>query len=208
MTMKKSLFVLSGAAVAACMLLGTAAQAQAISATDFSANKSRIKTEYAIDKKACASMASNAKDICVAQAKGKEAVALAELDHSYKPTLKTQYKVSIAKGEAAYDVAKQKCDDLSGNPKDVCVKEAKAALTTAKADANVQEKTSQTNAEANEKTSVAKAKASNDNQAARADATADKRAAELKVAEEKCDALASTAKDTCMAAAKAKYGKL
>ncbi|HEY8904988.1 MAG TPA: hypothetical protein VIM63_03015 [Rhodoferax sp.] len=195
--MKKFFNLLSGAAVAACLLFGTSAMAQAMSSSDFSASKTRIKTEYKADKKGCASQAGNAKDICVAEAKGKEAVALAELDNSYKPTLKTQYKVSVAKGEAAYGVAKQKCDDLSRNPKGVCVKEAKAALTTAKADATVQMKTSATNATA-----------SSDNKEVRADATADKRAADLKVAEEKCDALASTAKDDCMAAAKAKFGKL
>jgi len=120
--MKKSLNLLSGTALAACLLFGTNAIAQSMSSTDFSASKTRIKTEYKTDKKGCESLASNAKDICVAEAKGKEAVALAELDNSYKPTLKTQYKLRLAKGEAAYDVAKQKCDDLSGNLKDVCVK--------------------------------------------------------------------------------------
>ncbi|MDR3368986.1 MAG: hypothetical protein P4L88_07490 [Rhodoferax sp.] len=204
----KPLNLLSGAAMAACLMFGTSAMAQAMSSTDFSASKTRIKTEYKADKKGCASLASNAKDICIAEAKGKEAVALAELDNSYKPTLKTQYKVSVAKGEAAYDVAKQKCDDLSGNPKDVCVKEAKAALTTAKADATVQMKTSAANTTANETKADANAKASSDTKEVRADATADKRAAQLKVAEQKCDALASTAKDTCLAAAKANFGKL
>ncbi|WP_309374336.1 hypothetical protein [Rhodoferax sp.] len=206
--MMKPLNLLSGAAMAACLMFGTSAMAQAMSSTDFSASKTRIKTEYKADKKGCASLASNAKDICIAEAKGKEAVALAELDNSYKPTLKTQYKVSVAKGEAAYDVAKQKCDDLSGNPKDVCVKEAKAALTTAKADATVQMKTSAANTTANETKADANAKASSDTKEVRADATADKRAAQLKVAEQKCDALASTAKDTCLAAAKANFGKL
>lgn len=206
--MIKPLPLLNGVAMTVCLLFGTSAMAQTMSSADFSANKDRIKTEYKADKKGCASMSSNAKDICVAEAKGKESVALAELDHSYKPTLKTQYKVSIAKGEAAYDVAKQKCDDLSGNAKDVCVKEAKAALTTAKADAKVQQKTSDTNNTAHEKSVDANAKARSENKEVRADATADKRAAQLKVAEEKCDGLASAAKDACMAAAQAKFGKL
>jgi hypothetical protein len=35
-------------------------------------------------------------------------------------------------------VAKEKCDDKAGNEKDVCVKEAKAALVRAKADAKAQ----------------------------------------------------------------------
>jgi len=197
MTMKKSLNLLSGTAMAACLLFGGGAMAQVMSSTDFSASKTRIKAEYTTDKKACDSQAGNAKDICVAGAKGKENVALAELDNSYKPTRKTQYKVGVAKGDATYEVAKQKCDDLSGNPKDVCVKEAKAALTTTKADAKVQMETA-----------AANATASTEKKEVRADATADKRAADLKVAEEKCDAMASTTKDACMAAAKAKFGKL
>lgn len=206
--MKKPFPLLSGVAMTACLLFGTSAMAQTMSSTDFSASKTQIKSTYKADKKGCSSLADNAKDICVAQAKGKEAVSLAELDHSYKPTLKTQYKVSVAKGEAAYDVAKEKCDDLSGNPKDVCVKEAKAAWATAKADATVQMKTSQADNTAHEKSVDANAKASSENKEVRADANADKRAAQLKVAEEKCGALASTAKDTCLAEAKAKFGKM
>lgn len=206
--MKTPLNLLNGVAMAACLLFGTSAMAQTMSTADFSASITRIKTDYKADKKACDALSSNAKDICVAEAKGKESVALAELDNSYKPTLKTQYKVSVAKGEATYAVAKQKCDDLAGNPKDVCVKEAKAALTTAKADATVTMKTTQVNTTANEKEADTAAKASSDTKAIRTDAAADKRLAQLKVAEEKCDALASDAKDACMAAAKAKFGKL
>ena len=191
--MKKPLYLLGCTAMAAGLLLGTHAMAQTLSPNDFSTSKIRIKAELKIEKKACASLANNAKDICVAQAKGKESVALAELDNSYKPTLKTQYKVRMAKGEAAYDLDKEKCDDLSGNPKDVCKKEAKAALTAAKADAIVQMKTSELSSES---------------RVIRAEAAADNRAAQLKVAQEKCDALASTAKDACLAAANASFGKL
>jgi hypothetical protein len=35
--------------------------------------------------------------------------------------------VESAKADAQYAVAKEKCDDLSGEQKDACVKEAKAA---------------------------------------------------------------------------------
>ena len=206
--MKNQLNLLSGVAMAACLLFGTTVIAQTMSSNDFSASKSSIKKDYTADKKDCASLAGNTKDICIAQAKGKEAVALAELDNNYKPTLKTQYKVRVAVGEANYDVANQKCDDLAGNPKDVCVKEAKAALTFAKADATAQMKTSAVNTTALEKTVDTNNKANSATKEVRADAAAEKRAALLTVAKEKCDALASTAKDTCLAEAKANYGKL
>ena len=60
----------------------------------------------------------------------------AELDARYKPPQKADYSVTVAKAEAAYDIAKEKCADKAGNEKDVCVKEAKAAKVRAKADAN------------------------------------------------------------------------
>jgi hypothetical protein len=195
-------------AFAASLLFGASVMAQPVSSSEFSTSKSRIKAEYATDKKACASLAGNAKDICVAQAKGKEGVALAELDNSYKPTLKTQNKVLVAKADAIYEVAKQQCDDLAGNPKDVCVKEAKAALTAAKADATVQMKTSAANAAASDKTVAAQTKASSEVKEVRTDAAAEKRAAQYKVEKEKCDAFAAAAKDNCLADAKNRFGKL
>ena len=84
--------------------------------------------------------------------------AKAELEDGYKPTKKTRYNVSIAKAEADYSVAMEKCDDKAGNDKDVCVKEAKAAQTAAKADAKSLLKTSEANQVANDKTASARGK--------------------------------------------------
>jgi hypothetical protein len=42
--------------------------------------------------------------------------------------------VHEAKAEAAYDVAKERCDDQKGNEKDACQKSAKADYERAKAD--------------------------------------------------------------------------
>lgn len=194
--MNEPLNLMHGVAMVACMLLGNHAIAQSLTSAELSSGKARIQSEYAANIQGCASKSGNANDICMAEAKGKKAIALAELNHQHKPSIKNQYKVSMAKDEAAYDVAKQKCDDLSGNPKDVCLKEAKSAWVAAKSDAKVQMKTSATNAEAR-----------SDNEEVREDAAADKRAAALKVAEEKCEALANTAKAQCLEAAQAKFGK-
>ena len=43
----------------------------------------------------------------------------------------------MAKADAMYDTAKEKCDDLSGNAKDVCIKDAKVVYTKAKDDAKI-----------------------------------------------------------------------
>lgn len=99
-----------------------------------SAEKARIEADYKADKKACDGMAGNGKDVCVEQAKGKEKVARAELDYKQDGSVRHRDKVVMAKADAEYSVAKEKCDDLSGDQKDVCVKDAKAAKARADAD--------------------------------------------------------------------------
>jgi hypothetical protein len=152
--------------------------------------------QYKVAKQTCSSLSGNAKDICLAEAKGKNSVAKADAEAAYKNTAKARENARVAHAQAIYDVAKEKCDDLAGNPKDVCVKEAKAALVKGKADAKVDRVASDTNREA--ATTQADA---------RKDANVDKREAEYKVAIEKCDALAGAAKDACVSNAKAQYGK-
>jgi len=152
--------------------------------------------QYKIAKDACASLSGNAKDICVAEAKGKYSVAKAEAEAAYKHTPKARENARIAHAQANYNVAIEKCDDLAGNRKDVCVKEAKSELVKGKANAKVDRVAADTNKEAATKQAEA-----------RKDASADKREAEYKVAIEKCDALAGPAKDACVSGAKSQYGK-
>jgi hypothetical protein len=152
--------------------------------------------QFKNDKDACASLSGNAKDICLAEAKGKSSIVKAEADAAYKHTPKARENARIAHAQANYNVAIERCDDLAGNRKDVCVKEAKSELVKGKANAKVDRVTADTSKEAATKQAEA-----------RKDASADKREAEYKVAIEKCDALAGAAKDACVSSAKAQYGK-
>ena len=154
------------------------------------------EAQYKANKAACSNLSGNAKDICMEDAKGKEKVAKAEADAAYKNTPKARENARTAHADATYNVAKEKCDDLSGNAKDVCVKEAKAAYVKAKADAKVDRVAADTQSASTEKVA-----------AARKDAAEDKRDADYKVAIEKCDSLSGSAKDACVSNAKARYGK-
>ena len=156
----------------------------------------QAEATYKADKDACKSLSGNAKDVCMKEAKGKEKIAKAEADAAYENTPRAREKARKEKADADYDVAKEKCDDLAGNPKDVCVKEAKAAHTKALADAKVDRVASDTHNTSAQKTAAAKR-----------DAAEDKRDADYKVAIEKCDALAGNAKDACVRDAKNRYGK-
>jgi hypothetical protein len=183
------------------------ALAEGMSKDDYKAGKDRIAAEYKSDTAGCASLSGNPNDICVAEAKGKEKIARAELEATYKPNRKTHYQARVAKAEADYAVAQERCDDKAGNAKDVCVKEAKAAQTAAKADAKMQVQISDANDTANEKSAEARSEANNQAASARQDAAADKLEAQYRVAKEKCDLYAGGAKDICLDRAKERFGK-
>jgi hypothetical protein len=167
-----------------------------MSKDSYNVAKTSADAQYKIDANACASLSGNAKDICIASAKGKDNVAKADAEAAYENTPKARENARVVLAQANYDVATQKCDDLAGNPKDVCVKEANAGLVKGKADAKVDRVVADTRQDAATKQTDA-----------RTEASADKRDAEYKVAIEKCDALAGPAKDACVSSAKVQFGK-
>ena len=146
--------------------------------------KASAKSTYEAAKKRCDALNGNAKDICVAEAKAARTKTEEDAEVAYKNTPKAREHAIHEVAEANYKVAKERCDDKTGNDKDVCVKVAKAELTRAKADAKAGRKTAD----------------------ARNDAAKDKREADYKVAAEKCDALNGDAKSACIKEAKARYG--
>jgi hypothetical protein len=156
-----------------------------ISKPDYQTGKTRISEAYKIDKTACKSMASNAKDICEEEAKAKEKVARAELEFSYSGKASDQNKVGVVKAETAYEVAKERCDEQTGNAEDVCKQEAKATKNKALADLKMNQ-------------DITKAKKTD---------LSENRDADYKVAMEKCDGLAGDAKTGCVTMAKRKFGK-
>jgi len=182
--MNKMITLKSALAIAALLALPVA-HAELMSKADYSTGKTKISADYKADKAACDSLAANAKDICVEEAKAKQKNAKADLEFASTGTLKDQNKAMTAHAESAYAVAKERCDDKSGNDKDVCVKEAKAVEAKAKADIKLVKEV----------------------RGAKADAKADKMDADYKVAAEKCDAMSGDAKTQCVNAAKTKFGK-
>jgi hypothetical protein len=190
-------FTSTAIAVAIGLTFSAVAMAETMSKSDYKTGMNSIATEYKSDKTNCKSLSGNANNICMAEARGKEKIAKADLDARNKNTNKARYEALVVKAEVNYSVAKEKCDNLAGDVKDVCQKEAKAAKIAAKADAKSQIKISKANKKANEESTDA-----------RHDADTDKRNADYAVAKEKCDALAGDAKDSCMHEAKMHYGKM
>lgn len=193
--------------LATSMAWNLGAMAETMPKADYQHSRDRLATEFHSAKEGCNSMSGNARDICIADAKGQNRVALTELEAAHKPTAKNKAEIRVARAEAEYAVAMERCDDLAGNAKDVCVKEAKSAEIGAKADLKAQKKASEAGKVADDKSAAAHDKASQKSGDARQDAAEDKRDASYEVAKEKCDAFSGNAKDLCIDKAKLNFGK-
>jgi len=174
----------------------TGASAESMSKKEYEATKDRLGMEYDAARAKCNSLTGNPKDVCVAEARGELNTARAELFAVYQPTSKSRMEASIVKAESAHAIAKQRCDAVTGNARDVCMKQADAAQTAAKGEAEVLRKTFDANATADQKAAEA-----------REDAALDKLEARYEIARERCDAFAGNRKSECLAAAKATFGK-
>ncbi|NRR32994.1 BON domain-containing protein [Oxalobacteraceae bacterium] len=95
----------------------------------------KAESEYKSAKAQCDAQSGNAKDICQKQAKVTRAQAEHDAVASYKNDKKSVEKASKHVADAQYDLAKEKCDDMSGAAKDSCVSAAKSTRTAAINDA-------------------------------------------------------------------------
>lgn len=89
------------------------------------ARMTAAKADYNVAVERCDDKAGNDKDVCVKEAKAARTRVEADAKASRENT-ETRKDAQQAKQEAAYKVAAEKCDSLSGDSKDACMARAKA----------------------------------------------------------------------------------
>lgn len=151
-------FAKSALGAALSLTFAACASAGTMNSSDHKAALETIGTNYKAAVAACASLTGNARDICRAEATGKERVARAELDERNEPNARHTLAVSSAKARSEYAIAKEKCDDKSGNDKATCLKDAKAAEARAMNEANDTRKTADAKRETGENARTSDAK--------------------------------------------------
>lgn len=91
----------------------------------------QIAVEHQTAKQACNAQNSNAKDVCLQEAKGAYKVARAELENKDEPSPRHQRNLGIAKADSTYQTANERCDDANGAAKSACRADAKSARKAA-----------------------------------------------------------------------------
>lgn len=120
------MYIKTVTAIALCAASAFASAQTTMTKAEYDAAKDRIEMDNKNARKSCDAMKDNAKDVCQAEAKGKEKVEKAELEHKYKATLGNARKLEEVKADTAYDLAKEKCEDQAGDAQKVCKADAKA----------------------------------------------------------------------------------
>lgn len=151
----------------------------------YKAAKRNADEVYKAAREKCNEMSGNPKDVCIEEAKAAQTKGHADAEAKYKDTPKAHMKARIAGADADFSVAKEKCNAKTGNEKNLCLEEARAAHTKA----------------------VVDAKSRKEIREVKKEATEDKREADYKVEIEKCERLGGATKESCIAAAKSKFGK-
>jgi len=142
-------FNLCAIILASSFVFSTGVMAETMSSELFTSQKKSIETEYKSAIAKCDLFDVN--ETCVTEAKNKKDVANAELKFNYKPSAKSRFGLRIAKANADYSVATEKCNDKVGNVKADCAKKARAVKTYQITDANIQ-----ANVETNDESTAAK----------------------------------------------------
>ncbi|WP_145891082.1 hypothetical protein [Caenimonas sedimenti] len=155
-----------------------------------------IEAHYDAAQARCKPLKHNAKEVCLVKARGARDVAMAELEMQYRPTAKNDERLRVTRAEAAHALAREMCEPLDGNAKDVCRKDAKAVLAQAKAEAKLQTAAVEDSLRS---TRVVEE---------RTEAEDRQRAALFAAARERCDALAGEQRADCMINANKRFGKL
>ena len=106
-----------------------------MTAAEFNADKERIEAEFVAARRKCNAFGGNALDVCLAEARGDQRVAIAELEERRSPSSRARYKLHIAKVEAAFEIATEECDERINGAKDECLADARSTFAREKASA-------------------------------------------------------------------------
>lgn len=130
---------IGGFSKAALALAGlcAATSALAMSGEEIRAETERIASQYRAAMAHCQTLQGNDRDICSEDAKGSQRVAQAERDAKLQGDADHNYEVRVARAEADYRVAKERCNEMRGDAIGICKKDAEAAYRKAQQDAQV-----------------------------------------------------------------------
>jgi len=128
---------LIGIVLGAALCNVAAATPPNMSLADYLARKKQISVDYRAAQAACGANPSSNREVCRAEAMGRDGVAKADLEVAYRSTPRTRYEANEARADALFWVARERCDDSGRLLRDTCLRDAKEARLAARSSASL-----------------------------------------------------------------------
>lgn len=138
--MSRLFIALLAALASGAALNATAAEKTDQTRADYNAAKARADADYNASSRRCKDFSGNDRDVCMEKAKANLTKARAEAKAKFEGTGEAKLEAREDIIEAEFEVAKERCDSLAGDAKDVCVAEAKAVYAKEEAALEAREK--------------------------------------------------------------------
>src|SRR5262245_29882834 len=87
----------------------------------------RIESDYKVARERCETGDGQSRNVCVAEARAGRRIAQADLTARSSGTPKSQYDARVARAEAEFEVAKERCGDHAGHQRELCIHDARTA---------------------------------------------------------------------------------
>lgn len=121
-------------AAACCLALSLGVSAAPMSRDEYGSAKAEVAARYQAARAACQTKTGQAAGSCFDLAKSRDELARAELEAKYDPSPKNQHELRIVEADAAYVVAREKCNDYTKRARENCFKDAQSAYVKALAE--------------------------------------------------------------------------
>jgi hypothetical protein len=121
----------------ASVAAGIAAANVCAAGVPYAVELDRIEGDYRTARERCESAAGHSRNVCVAEARAERRIAQSALAARLSGTPKSQYDARVARAEAEFDVAKERCGDRAGHQRELCIHEARSAEARAKDEARL-----------------------------------------------------------------------
>lgn len=134
-----AIFLRAGTLAITAAALTSATSVSAMSAEEARAETQRIALQYEQTMAHCRTLQGNMREICEEDAKGSRRVAQAERDLKLQGGAEHEYQVRLARAQADYRVAHERCNDMRGEAVKVCKRDAEQAYLRAQQDARIRQ---------------------------------------------------------------------
>jgi len=100
---------------------------------EYSAARERIGATSKVALGQCEALVGSGRTVCIKEARGREKIALAELDQQRNPSDANARRLAETRVTVHYEIAVEKCNDRQGGDKAECLSRASAEESKARA---------------------------------------------------------------------------